>query len=50
MSQDNFNGIVALKKPVYLEGGGEEITFVDPVLMSDEELNHFTIDDGKNLK
>ena len=50
MKLDNFNQIAALKKPVYPEDGTEEITFVDPVLMSEQELSRFTNGDGKGLK
>ena len=52
MMLNNYNEVAALKKPVYSEDGKEEISFVDPPMISLEELDRFlnTESGGKNLK
>ena len=47
---NNYNEVAALKRPIYADDGREEIVFCDPCMISNEELDRFQFENGKNLK
>ena len=49
MKLNSMNEVAALKKPVYPDDGREEIIFVDPVMITKEELDTFLNKPGGGL-